>query len=240
MKDKKPQLIVALDVQTLEEAKALVEVLAPAVDVFKVGSQLFTAYGPKAVQFIQEKGKEVFLDLKYHDIPNTVSNAVEAAVRSLAAGGKEKRSILMYTMHTVGGEEMMVKAAQSARKTAEEFHVRVPLSLGITVLTSEQSTNDTKRVVLERALSAKKAGLDGVVASVEEVAMLREKLGNDFIIVTPGIRPAAADVGDQKRVATPALAVKSGSNFLVVGRPIVKAADPLKAAREIVKEIEAV
>lgn len=239
MKNSKPQLIVALDVETLDEAKALVEALSPVVDIFKVGSQLFTAYGPDVVRFIQEKGKEVFLDLKFHDIPNTVSNAVQAAVSSLAVGGKEKRSILMYTMHIVGGEEMLQKAAQTAKKVAQQNGLRVPLSLGITVLTSEQSSENTKDIVLTRALLAKKAGLDGVVASVEEAGMLREKLGKDFIIVTPGIRPKAADVGDQKRVATPETAVRSGSNFLVVGRPIVKAEDPLRAAKEILEEIKA-
>ena len=239
MEKSNPKLIVALDVETLAEAKSLVELLSPAVDIFKVGSQLFTACGPEAVRFIQEKGKEVFLDLKYHDIPNTVSNAVQAAVKSLAVGGKDKRSVLMYTMHIVGGEEMLKKSVDAARKSAQENGLRVPLSLGITVLTSEQSSEGTKQVVLARALLAKKAGLDGVVASVEEVPMLRKELGKDFIIVTPGIRLEATDVGDQKRVATPSLAVKSGSNFLVVGRPIVKAENPLKAAKEILKEIEA-
>ena len=238
MKELNPKLIVALDVETLEEAKALVAVLAPAVDIFKVGSQLFTAYGPEAVHFIQEQGKEVFLDLKYHDIPNTVSNAVQAAVKALAVGGKDNRSILMYTMHIVGGEEMLQKAVDTAKKTASQNGLRAPLSLGITVLTSEQSSEDTKNIVLRRALLAKKSGLDGVVASVEEASLLRKELGKDFIIVTPGIRPKAVDVGDQKRVATPGIAVKNGSNFLVVGRPIVKAEDPLRAAREILKEIE--
>ena len=180
-----PKLIVALDVETLEEAKALVVVLAPAVDIFKVGSQLFTAYGPEAVRFVQEKGKEVFLDLKYHDIPNTVSNAVQAAVKALAVEGKDKRSILMYTMHIVGGEEMLQKAVDAAKKTAQQNGLRVPLSLGITVLTSEQSREGTKDIVLRRALLAKKAGLDGVVASVEEAALLRKELGKDFVIVTP-------------------------------------------------------
>lgn len=240
MKNVKPQLIVALDVETLDETKTLVETLSPVVDIFKVGSQLFTAYGPQAVRFIEEKGKEVFLDLKFHDIPNTVSNAVQSAVSSLAVGGKDKRSILMYTMHIAGGEEMLWKAAETAKKIAQQNGLRAPLSLGITVLTSEQSSENTKDIVLKRALLAKKAGLDGVVASVEEVGMLREKLGKDFIIVTPGIRPKAVDVGDQKRVATPETAVKSGSNFLVVGRPIVKAADPLRAAKAILEEIEIV
>ncbi|MCX5680854.1 MAG: orotidine 5'-phosphate decarboxylase, partial [Candidatus Omnitrophica bacterium] len=116
-------------------------------DIFKVGSQLFTACGPAAVRFIQEKGKEVFLDLKYHDIPNTVSNAVQAAVKSLAVGGKDKRSILMYTMHIVGGEEMLKSAVQAAKKTAQGCGLRVPLSLGITVLISEQRSNGTNEIV---------------------------------------------------------------------------------------------
>lgn len=241
MTDPKAKLIVALDVDTFEEARRLVELLSPVVDIFKVGSQLFTACGPVAVRFIEAKGKEVFLDLKYHDIPNTVANAVRAAVTSLTAqrtNNKDNRSILMYTMHIVGGEEMLKKAAEAARQAAQATGLRAPRALGITVLTSEQATENTKKLVLERALLARKAGLDGVVASVEEAAMIRQELGSDFWIVTPGIRPASAAVGDQKRVATPALAVKSGSNFLVVGRPIVEAEDPLKAAQAILQEIE--
>jgi len=241
MKNTKPKLIVALDVETFEEARALIDTLSPVVDIFKVGSQLFTSCGPVVVRFIQARKKEVFLDLKYHDIPNTVANAVQAAVKVLTPGrisGQDDKSILMYTMHIAGGEEMLKRAVEAAQVAAKEADLRKPLSLGITVLTSESNEDNTQVLVLKRALLAKKSGLDGVVASVQEAAMIRKELGDDFIIVTPGIRPQNADVGDQKRVATPSLAVKSGSNFLVVGRPIVKAKNPLSAAKEILKEIE--
>lgn len=240
MTNLKPKLIVALDVETFEEARALVEILSPAVDIFKVGSQLFTSCGPVVVRFIQARGKEVFLDLKYHDIPNTVANAVSAAVKALTPGriaGADDKSILMYTLHIAGGEEMLLKALEAAQKASKETGVRRPMALGITVLTSEETGENTQLLVLKRALLAKKAGLDGVVASVQELPLLRKELGKDFVIVTPGIRPQEAEAGDQKRVATPSLAVKSASSFLVVGRPIVAAKDPLKAAKDILNEM---
>jgi len=236
-----PQLIVALDVDTFQEASTLVNTLSPVVDFFKIGSQLFTSCGPVIVRYVQAKGKEVFLDLKYHDIPNTVASAVSAAIKSLDVGHKESldhRTVFMYTLHIAGGEEMLKKSVEAAQQIAQERAIRRPLALGITVLTSDCRQANTQALVLERALIAQKAGLDGVVASVEEAAMLRKEFGKEFVIVTPGIRPLGADVGDQKRVATPALAIKNGSNFLVVGRPIVKAQDPLKAAQDILDEMK--
>ncbi|MDD3374234.1 MAG: orotidine-5'-phosphate decarboxylase [Candidatus Omnitrophica bacterium] len=242
MSKEKPKLIVALDVRTFEEARNLIETLSPVVDIFKVGSQLFTSCGPVSVRYIQAKGKEVFLDLKYHDIPNTVANAVEAASYLQPSGSPEfnnsNKSILMYTLHTVGGKEMLQKAAQMAQKTAQNLGFRKPLSLGITVLTSEENGDNIQNLVVQRALLAKEAGLDGVVASVHEAALIRQKLGEDFVIVTPGIRPKDSDVGDQKRVATPSLAVSAGSNYLVVGRPIVQSKDPLESAQKILEEIQ--
>ena len=256
----KSQLIIALDVDTLAEVRTLVDALSPCVDIFKVGSQLFTSCGPTAVRFIQARGKKVFLDLKYHDIPNTVASAVKTAVGlnvaiersmeyvatkdahapqgSFSQGAKIKAtSLFMYTLHTVGGVEMMKAAAEAGRKAAAEIGVPAPLAVGVTVLTSDSAKADTRAQVLERALMAQQAGLDGVVASCQEAAFLRKEFGENFIIVTPGIRPAGDDVQDQKRVATPADAVKSGSSFLVVGRPIVKATDPLKAAKKILAEM---
>jgi orotidine-5'-phosphate decarboxylase len=222
----KPKLIVALDVDRLEDARNLVKLLYPAVGLFKIGSQLYTAYGPEALEMIQEAGGKVFLDLKFHDIPNTVAGAVRAATAF---------DIFMMTVHAAGGEEMMRFAADAAKKRAAECKIEKPNILGVTVLTSDASGGDTQKLVVERALSAQRAGLDGVVCSVHEAAAVREACGKDFIIVTPGIRPPEGDRGDQKRVATPADAVAAGSNFLVVGRPIVAAVDPLKAAREILR-----
>ncbi|MDP8264447.1 MAG: orotidine-5'-phosphate decarboxylase [Candidatus Aceula lacicola] len=242
MSQEKPKLIVALDVRTFEEARNLIEILSPSVDIFKVGSQLFTSCGPVAIRYIQAKEREVFLDLKYHDIPNTVANAVESATYLQPSGNPDlnntNKSILMYTLHTTGGKEMLEKAAQTAQKIAQKLNIRKPLGLGITVLTSEVNRDNIQNLVVQRALLAKEAGLDGVVASVHEAPLIRKELGEDFVIVTPGIRPKDADVGDQKRVATPSLAVESGSNYLVVGRPIVKAEDPLASAQEILKEIQ--
>jgi orotidine-5'-phosphate decarboxylase len=217
-------LIVALDVETFDEAKALVHKLGDSVEIYKIGSQLFTAFGPQAVREIGAGGKKIFLDLKFHDIPNTVAKAVESAA---------SLNVFMLTVHTVGGKEMMEAAAAAAKKAKHR-----PLIVGVTVLTSDTATADTSKTVLERARLAIESGLDGVVASPQEAAMLRRELGAKFIIVTPGIRPAGGDAGDQKRIATPKDAITAGSNYLVVGRPIVKATFPKDAAYKILQEID--
>jgi len=242
------KLIVALDADTFDEARILVDSLSPIVDIFKVGSQLFTACGPVIVRHILARGKKVFLDLKYHDIPNTVANAVSSAVRLnravasvLDQEGKKidpLGSLFMLTLHLQGGEEMCRAAADAATKTAQTIGVTRPYIVGITVLTSQQKEANIRHLVLERTALARKAGLDGVVVSSQEAALVREEFGRDFIIVTPGIRPLGSEAGDQKRVTTPQEAIKNGSDFLVVGRPIVKASDPVSAAKGILKEIE--
>ncbi len=247
MKETQGRLIVALDVPSFEEARAIVDALGETVGTYKVGFQLFTAYGPFVVRYLQTLGKKVFLDLKFHDIPNTVASGVAAAVGLSvpvhdaldAAGRKGSRfaPLFMLTVHTQGGVEMMRAAAAAATKHALELGVARPLIVGVTVLTSDAGGGDVAALVLERARLAQAAGLDGVVASAREAAMLRNALGHDFVIVTPGIRPADAAAGDQKRVETPGDAIKNGSSFLVVGRPIVKAKDPQAAARAILDEI---
>ena len=214
---RKPQLIVALDVDTLDKAKQFVDTLYPAVGIFKVGLQLFTAAGPCVVEEIRGKGAQVFLDLKLHDIPNTVANAVRRAARL---------KVKMLTLHCAGGEAML-KAAVAAADEAKEAR---PLLIGVTVLTSQEAN---PQEVLRLAKSARACGLDGVVASVQEAAALRKECGKGFIIITPGIRPEGAEAGDQKRVATADDAVRAGSDYIVVGRPILEAKDPRKAAEEI-------
>jgi orotidine-5'-phosphate decarboxylase len=233
MGKKKSQLIVALDVATLREAKKLIDTLRDDVEIFKVGIQLFTVGGPEIVQYLLKAGKKVFLDLKYHDIPNTVANAITASI-----GLKhQKKTIFMCTLHIQGGKEMLERAVTEASKASQAAGVQKPLLLGITVLTSEAKDDSTNKIVLERALLAKEAGLDGVVASGQETAMIRRHLGDDFIIVTPGIRPSGAESGDQKRMITPSEAQANGSDFLVVGRPVIKAEDPLQAVKGILKEL---
>jgi orotidine-5'-phosphate decarboxylase len=248
--DPKSKLILALDVPTFEEARVIVETLGDSVEIYKVGFQLFTAYGPFVVRYLQAQGKKVFLDLKFHDIPNTVASGVSSAVglsvpvnEPVDAAGKKTGKfapLLMMTIHTQGGAEMMKAAADAAKKSAAELGVVKPLIVGVTVLTSDAGGGNVSALVLERAKLAQASGLDGVVASAQEAAMLRKELGKDFVIVTPGIRPADAEAGDQKRVETPASAIKSGSNYLVVGRPIVKAKDPKAAAESILREIASV
>ena len=250
MKDVKEKLILALDVPTFEEAREIVEALGDAVEVYKVGFQLFTAYGPFVVRYLQAQGKKVFLDLKFHDIPNTVASGVASAVGLSVpvhspldtAGNKDTRfaPLFMLTVHTQGGVEMMKAAAEAAKKRSQELGVARPLIVGVTVLTSDAGGVDVPALVLERARQAQEAGLDGVVASAQEAAALRRHMGNDFIIVTPGIRPAEADAGDQKRVETPSAAIRNGSSYLVIGRPIVKAKDPKAAAKSILDEIASV
>jgi orotidine-5'-phosphate decarboxylase len=223
MKDK---LVLALDVETFEEAKELVDELKEYVGVFKVGNQLFTNVGPRIVEYINSVNSKVFLDLKYHDIPNTVKGATKAA-NNLGA--------FICNVHCSGGLEMM-KAAEGGDT----------IVLGVTVLTSiDAKTLKSEGHVQEKledhvvhlALLAKKAGLNGVVASPHEIKLIREACGEEFVILTPGVRPTWAATGDQKRVMTPKEAVEAGANYIVVGRPITQAEDRVEAAKKILYEI---
>jgi orotidine-5'-phosphate decarboxylase len=236
---KKAQLILALDLETFEEARQLIDDVADAVDIFKVGSQMFTAYGPFITRYLQSKGKKVFLDLKFHDIPNTVASAVKSAVSLSVSPGQDPDfvALFMLTVHTSGGKEMLEAAVKAAQTQAEALGVARPLIVGVTVLTSTAKDDSVGKLVMERARMAKEAGLDGVVASVEEASSIRRELGPGFLIVTPGIRPADASLNDQKRVATPKIAIQQGSNFLVVGRPIIQAPSPREAALKILEDI---
>jgi len=226
----KERLIVALDVPGAAQAEALIERLRGHVGIFKVGSQLFTSAGPDFTRALTQQGLAVFLDLKYHDIPNTVASAVAAAA---------SLGVSLLDVHALGGLEMM-RAAVAARQAS-----RMKL-LAITVLTSHDEAALTQlglsggitSCVRRLALLARDAGLDGVVASPHEVELIREACGRDFLIVTPGIRPVGAKLGDQARAATPAAALRSGASYLVVGRPITEAADPAEAARAILAEME--
>jgi orotidine-5'-phosphate decarboxylase len=230
------RLYVALDVERLEEAEALLDRLTGVVGGCKIGSQLFTAAGPVAIERALKRGFRVFLDLKYHDIPNTVAGAVREATRL---------GVFMLNVHASGGLAMLRAAAEAATKAARELALPRPLVLGVTVLTSldrralerEVGVGGTVEAhVLRLAECARAAGLDGCVASAQEIAPLRLALGNRWVIMTPGIRPAER-ADDQRRTATPAAAVRSGADYLVVGRPITAAADPSAAARAIVDEI---
>jgi len=243
----KTDLIVALDVESLKKAKDIVGKLYPAVKYFKVGSQLFTACGPEIVQFIGKSGGKVFLDLKFHDIPNTVRHVVAAGTALSAvfettmgspeipapAGNSARYPVFMMTVHAVGGQEMMRWAAEAARERAAQLKIEKPKIVAVTVLTSAKASDNTQETVLTLAREAQISGLDGVVCSVHEAAAVRKACGENFIIVTPGIRLPDGDAGDQKRVATPALAAAAGSNYLVVGRPILEAPDLLAAAKKI-------
>jgi orotidine-5'-phosphate decarboxylase len=219
------KLIVALDCYTLSEAESIVKRLYPTVKMFKVGSQLFTSCGQEALKFIYQKGAKVFLDLKFLDIPNTVFSAV--------ASGTGLSAVFMMTVHTTGGSEMLKAAVAGATKRASELKIVRPLIIGVTSLTSEKESVATLETVLLRARLARDAGLDGVVCSVNEAAKVRETLGRDFKIITPGIRPRGYKNDDQARVATAQEALKAGSDYLVVGRPILQADDPLKAVKDL-------
>lgn len=219
------KLIVALDLDNLNQAKKLVNKLYPKVKFFKVGSQLFTSCGPEVVKFVKKKGAKVFLDLKFYDIPNTVANAARAAVRLRAD---------IFNLHALGGIEMMEAALKAAKDEARKLKIARPKVIAVTVLTSQ---NTSTKTVLGLVNLVKKANLDGVVASAKEAQAIRRKYGRNFLIVTPGIRPLSADKNDQKRVTTPKDAVKNGSSHIVVGRPITDSKNPLKAADNILKEI---
>ena len=232
------QLILPLDVPTREQALALVDQLREYVGVFKVGLQLFNACGPSILREVQERGGRVFYDSKFSDIPNTVAGAAAEAA---------KIGVFMFNVHTHGGFAMMQAAVESAQQAAAEQGQSRPLVLGVTVLTSlgEDALREELQVpvplpehVVHLARLAQQSGLDGVVASPQETGLIRAACGAAFRIVTPGIRPAWAAAGDQQRITTPAQAVQSGADFLVIGRPITAHPDPVAAAQQVLEEMQ--
>jgi len=233
----KDRLIVALDVPTMFDALKLVDELNEEVGMFKVGLELFTHCGTKLLDELKKLEAPVFFDGKFHDIPNTVA----AASREI--GG---RGVQMFNVHAQGGSEMIKAAQKAAHEAADTAKVQRPILLAVTVLTSisqEILTNDlgisdkVDEVVARYASLAKASGADGVVASAKEVPIIREKVGKDFVIVTPGIRPNWASQDDQKRIVTPKDAVAMGTDYVVVGRPITRASDKRDAARRIAEEL---
>ncbi len=229
MKDK---LIIALDVETPEKALELVRQLHSVAGMFKVGSQLFTSAGPQIVKDIIALDAKVFLDLKFHDIPHQVAGAARAAA---------ELGVSLFTIHASGGSEMMRRAVEavSDRSKTKVLAITVLTSIDERILSEIGVTSTPRESVLRLVKLAEAAGVDGVVASPQELETIRQTVPNPgFLIVTPGIRPAASQSEDQKRVATPAAAIAAGASYLVVGRPITGAANPLAAAREIVAEME--
>jgi len=229
-------IIAALDVSSAEQALKLAEQIAPAVGAFKIGKELFVAAGPDIVRRVRATGASVFLDLKFHDIPNTVAKAVASAVRL---------DVQMLTIHTSGGGEMMRAAEKSAQDTAKSLGLPPPLVLGVTVLTSSNNETlaeigceaDTEKQVLRLAQLAVKSGLRGLVCSPLEIEALRKTLPAHIQLVTPGIRTGAEKADDQKRTLTPREAMDAGASWLVIGRPIYAAENPRAAAEKILESI---
>jgi len=232
----KDRLIVALDVDTYEKAEKLVDLLSPVVEVFKIGMAPFTGFGDKLIDKVHSSGKKVFLDLKFHDIPNTVKNVSKIAV---------SKNVFMMNFHCLGGSKMLNFAVEGVKEIVDEKNMSMPVLLGVTVLTS-MSEDDLQEIGLagpvekrveEFVKLAKNSGMHGVVASAQEIKRIKELAGEKFIVVTPGIRPAWAVSGDQKRVKTPNQAIEDGADYIVVGRPIIQAEDPLDAAKKIIEEM---
>jgi orotidine-5'-phosphate decarboxylase len=229
-------IIAALDVPTVEKALRLVEELTPVVGAFKIGSELFTSAGPELVRRVRAGGASVFLDLKFHDIPNTVAKAVAAAMRL---------DVQMLTIHTCGGSEMMRAAQEAAQETARQAGRAAPLLLGVTVLTSmdagalaEVGHGSNVAAQVERLAGlAMKAELRGLVCSPLEITGLRQILPAEIQLVTPGIRTGGESADDQKRTLTPKQAIEAGSNWLVIGRPIYASENPRAAAESILKSL---
>jgi orotidine-5'-phosphate decarboxylase len=230
-----PKIIVALDFPSQDPALALADQLDPAKCRLKVGKELFTRSGPDLVKALQSRGFDIFLDLKYHDIPNTTSAAVAAAA---------ELGVWMVNVHASGGEKMMI----ACRERLESFGNDRPLLIAVTVLTSMSDedlagigiTGSAEAHVSRLATLTKNSGLDGVVCSAQEAPRLKAEQGSDFQLITPGIRPLTADKGDQQRIMTPVDALKAGSDYLVIGRPITQAPDPLAALEAIHAEVAAV
>lgn len=237
--EKDNSLIVALDVKGMPEVQELVETLGESVNYYKVGMEMYYNVGSQVITYLREQKKEIFLDLKLHDIPNTVAQGLMQLTKLGAS---------MLNVHAGGGFAMMKAASESVAKTAAELNIPKPKLIAVTVLTSigtEEWANlnyavEINKQVVALAKLAKSAGIDGVVASPREAKEIRETCGDDFIIVTPGVRPSWAAVNDQSRIATPAGALKDGANYLVVGRPITKAENPKEAAERILCEMRGI
>lgn len=231
------RLIVALDVPHAQAGVALAEKLQGRVGMFKVGLESYTAEGPVLVRYLLAQGERIFLDLKFHDIPNTVAGAAREATL---------KGVSMFNVHAAGGPAMIEAAVKASQDASTQTAEPRPLVLAVTALTSLDEavmreigwTEKPEEVVVRLAKMAQKAGADGVVASANEVRSIREACGEDFVIVTPGIRPQGSAAGDQSRIATPVAAIRAGADYLVVGRPITAAPDPAQAADAILTEIE--
>jgi orotidine-5'-phosphate decarboxylase len=236
----KEKIILALDMSSADEARKTIETFRDEVGAFKIGLQLFTAAGASFVREMTSAGIKIFLDLKFHDIPNTVAGAAAEAARM---------SVWMFNVHALGGSEMMRAAVKRVSEVCQAENLARPRIIAVTVLTSSTAETlkevgiaaEAREQVLKLAQLASECGLDGVVASPQETVLIRENIANrDFLIVTPGVRPEFATNDDQKRVMTPAQAVSAGSDHLVIGRPVLKADDPIAAVRKIIREMETV
>jgi orotidine-5'-phosphate decarboxylase len=236
MSNPRDKIIFALDVEHFAEAQHWVNLLKDHVGLFKVGKQLFTHAGPKVVDMIRQKGQKAFLDLKFHDIPNTVAKAAEEAT---------KLNVTMFNLHALGGFEMMKKTVEASRSAAKSLGIPKPLILAVTILTSmDEETLKTVGIqgpILEEvgrlASLSMKAGMDGVVASPKEIGIIRQQCGEKFLIVTPGIRAPSDKKDDQKRTLSPKEAITAGASYLVIGRPIKEAKDPIEAVQKIIEDI---
>ena len=234
----KQKLVLALDVEDIKEAKELVDSLSPYIGTFKVGLQLFCGYGLEIINYIKEKNSNFFLDVKLHDIPNTVEKASYNVVKNGAN---------FFNVHATGGVEMMRAARKGALEACEKYNKKPPLILAVTILTSISqevlknellNDNNVESLVIQLAKNAKEAGLNGVVASAKELKAIKKELGDDFIVLTPGIRPSWSLTDDQKRIATPKSAIADGADYIVLGRAITKAQDKIEAIKKIYQEIK--
>ena len=240
MKPVRNKLILALDVETIAEARRIVSQLRGIVGMFKIGSQLYTAAGPDLVREIVAMDEHVFLDLKFHDIPNTVAAAGVEATRL---------GVSIFNVHAVGGSEMMRRTADAVTAAAESEGLPKPAIIAVTILTSsnDETLNEiglaggAEEAVKRLALLSESSGLNGVVASPREIGVIRATVqASGFLIVTPGIRPAGASYEDQKRVTTPGEAIRAGADYIVVGRPVLKSDDLVRAAQSIIDEMDGV
>lgn len=238
MSNAKDKIVVALDTSDYGQVQEWVKELADYVGYFKVGKELFISFGPKIIEMIKESGGKVFLDLKLHDIPTTVAKA-SAVITSYGVD--------IFNVHASGGYDMMARTVEAVKAEAAKRNMDVPTMLAVTVLTSLNDevlkdelkwVNNAKDQVVNLAALTKKAGMDGVVCSPKEIEIIKEKVGADFEVLTPGIRPAWSQTNDQKRIMTPKDALEAGADYLVIGRPITQAADPVEAAKKILEEMK--